>query len=244
MNVKRIFGCVLVAVSLFACSPDEGKGGLASIEGKVMIQNINALFEKSGKPYVAVDEDVYISYGSTDYVDDKESTSSAGVFKFSNLTKGEYTVYVYSDDTISNVKNPKIAFSQKVSLEGKKDEAQLSDFIIYKHVDYDDGNGVVKGNVKLLNYLASTYTYSVAAQEESVYLQFENDDEILERYRTDALGNFKIGNLIPGKYKLFVYSDSRIPSASYGDSIQVRHFEIIDNSSEVVLDTLTIKSYK
>ena len=209
-----------------------------------MIQNINALFEKSGKPYVAVDEDVYISYGSTDYVDDKESTSSAGVFKFSNLTKGEYTVYVYSDDTISNVKNPKIAFSQKVSLEGKKDEAKLNDFVIYKHVDYDDGDGVVKGNVKQLNYLNSTYTYSVAAQEESVYLQFENDEEILERYRTDALGNFKIGNLIPGKYKLFVYSDSRIPSASYGDSIQVRHFEIIDNSSEVVLDTLTIKSYK
>ena len=207
-----------------------------------MIQNINALFEKSGSPYVAVDEDVYISYGSTDYVDDKESTSSAGVYKFSNLTKGEYTVYVYSDDTISNVKNPKITFSQKVSLEGKKDEAQLNDFVIYKHVDYDDGNGVVKGNVQLHYFVVSDEKGVLGAQDEVVFLQFENSDEILDRYRTDALGNFKIGNLIPGKYKLFVYSDNRFPAEP--DSACVSHFEITDNSSVVTLDTFNIKIYK
>ena len=242
MNVKRIFGCVLVAVSLFACSPNEGKGGLASIEGKVMVQNINSLFEKSGNPYEAMDEDVYISYGNSELADDKARTSYNGVFKFNNLTKGEYTVYVYSDDTISNVKDPKITFSQKVSLEGKKDGAIIDDFIIYKHVDYDDGNGVVKGNVKLHYYVASTEQGTYGAQDEVVFLQFENDEEILDRFRTDALGNFQIGNLIPGKYKLFVYSDSRFPATA--DSAVVRHFEITDNSSVVTLDTFNIKLYK
>ena len=242
MSVKRIFGCVLVAVSLFACSPNEGKGGLASIEGKVMIQNINALFEKSGNPYEAMDEDVYISYGNSELADDKARTSYNGVFKFNNLTKGEYTVYVYSDDTISKVKDPKITFSQKVSLEGKKDGAKLDDFIIYKHVDYDDGNGVVKGNVQLHYYVVSDEKGVLGAQDEVVFLQFENSDEILDRYRTDALGNFEIGNLIPGKYKIFVYSDSRFPAEP--DSACVSHFEITNNSSVVTLDTFNIKLYK
>ncbi|MBO7124680.1 MAG: hypothetical protein J6V74_02415, partial [Bacteroidales bacterium] len=105
-----------------------------------------------------------------------------------------------------------------------------------------DGNGVVKGNVQLHYYVVSDEIGVLGAQDEVVFLQFENSDEILDRYRTDALGNFEIGNLIPGKYKIFVYSDSRFPAEP--DSACVSHFEITNNSSVVTLDTFNIKLYK
>lgn len=241
MFIKRIFFFALAITFFGACTPEEGKGGLASIEGKVLVQNINSLHEKSGVPYEAIDEDVFISYGNSGLQDDKESTGATGKYKFANLTKGDYTVFVFSDDTLSNGKTSKLTFSQSVSLE-KKDEATLKDFIIYKHIDYDDGNGIVKGNVQEGHYSGSTLYYTIPAQDADVYLQYENDDIVLDRVRTDGAGNFKIGSLIPGKYRVYVYSKNQI--SSKGDSVRYAHFEIETNSSTVTLDTININNYK
>lgn len=241
MYVKRIFFFALAIAFFGACAPEEGKGGLASIEGKVFVQNINSLHEKSGDAYAAIDEDVFISYGNSDLQDDKESTGATGKYKFSNLTKGDYTVFVFSDDTLSNDKYSQLTFSQNVSL-SKKDEATLDDFVIYKHVDYDDGNGVVKGNIQEGHYSGSTLYYTIPAQDADVYIQYENDEEILDRVRADGAGNFKISNLIPGKYKLYVYSENQI--SSKGDSVRYAHFEIETNNSVVTLDTIKINNYK
>ncbi|MBR5433052.1 MAG: hypothetical protein IK117_01290 [Bacteroidales bacterium] len=247
MRITKISLIVFALGLLISCSPDEGKGGLASIEGVVMVQNLNALQEQSGAPYPATDYDVYISYGNSGLADDKTRTSHNGVFQFSNLTKGEYSVFVYSDDTVSNAKYPRLTFSQSVSLDSKKDEAKVDQFTVYRHMDYDDGNGVATGHVK--EYLCTTVGTltsiedSIPSQETSVYLQYENSDIILERYRTDADGNFTISQLIPGKYRVFALSEeSKIPAdpqtASY------KHFEITDNGTTVVIPEITIKNFK
>ena len=48
--------------------------------------------------YYHADEEVYIIYGDEDnYYDDSYETSFDGSFRFENLRKGTYTVFIYSD---------------------------------------------------------------------------------------------------------------------------------------------------
>lgn len=48
-----------------------------------------------------VDEKVYLVYGSGDYSSDDVRTGVNGEFQFTGLTKGDYSVYVISKDTIN-----------------------------------------------------------------------------------------------------------------------------------------------
>lgn len=81
---------------LSACEKDPGEGGSATIEGKVVINEVspsgNILAEYDG-----VEERVYIIYGDNEIYDDEVRSSYDGRFKFDNLFKGTYTVFVYSD---------------------------------------------------------------------------------------------------------------------------------------------------
>lgn len=243
MKIKDVLIFASIAGLLSACAPEEGKGGLASIEGKVMIQNLNSINEKSGDLYPAIDEDVFISYGNSNFADDKDATSFNGSFKFENLTKGDYTLFVYSDDTLSAAKNAKLTFKQAISLDSKKDEAKAEDFIIYKHMDYDDGNASVYGNVKEYICISATLiSDSIPAQDYDVYLQYQNNDEIIDKYRTDANGNFVINNLIPGKYRVYVLSEtSKLPADP--DSAAYQYFEIKDNFSKITLPEIGVKNF-
>jgi hypothetical protein len=57
--------------------------------------------EVVGKEKVLVDEKVYLTYGQNTVFSDEVETGPSGVFQFINLTKGEYTVHIYSKDTLS-----------------------------------------------------------------------------------------------------------------------------------------------
>ena len=161
---------------------------------------------------------------------------------FANLTKGDYTLSVYSDDTTSNAKNPKVCFTRAISLDNKKTEASVDTFVIYKHVDFDEGNGSVRGNVQEVYNSGSIVLDTINNVDADVYLQFQNGDEIIERYRTDANGNFVISRLIPGKYKLYCLTETRFDSES--DTAVVRSFTILNNNAKVSLDTMFVDNYK
>ena len=99
-NLKNLF--VLTAViSLFmvSCAKDEGEGGNSSITGKVFVKDYNSEYTSVHHEYYAMDEDVFIMYGDHNYYDDKTTTGYDGTFRFGNLRKGKYTIFVYSDDT-------------------------------------------------------------------------------------------------------------------------------------------------
>lgn len=118
------------AILLAGCTKPEGEGGTSTIQGKVYAYNYNG----SGilvDEYYQADEDVYIIYGEGDnFYDDDYTTSFDGSFRFQYLTKGTYTVFVYSDcDTCpSGIE----AISQTVEITSNNQDIILEDFEVRK----------------------------------------------------------------------------------------------------------------
>lgn len=140
-RVLRIFGTVkkltlvinLLLLALCSCSIEEGDGGQGEISGRVMVQvkysnPILGIKDSIIKEYPAVKEKVYIQYGENTVYDDDFSTDGQGYFKFSNLTKGNYSLTVYSNcdtcDTGINV------LEQKIKLDSHKDKKTANTFNI------------------------------------------------------------------------------------------------------------------
>ncbi len=95
--MKKILGFMLVLIlALSSCSHDEGYGGLATIQGKVYGKNYNSHGVLVSEGYRG-DVKVYIAkHGETAYFDNMNSTPD-GSFKFENLYKGTYDIWVYGD---------------------------------------------------------------------------------------------------------------------------------------------------
>lgn len=88
---------LLAALFLFSCVKSPGTGGQATIKGKIIVNNINALGNVSAE-YDAQDHDVYIIYGDDDNTyDDDVSTSHDGTFEFKYLNQGNYEIFTYSE---------------------------------------------------------------------------------------------------------------------------------------------------
>lgn len=89
-----LFLALLLGIT--ACEKDPGEGGNSTIQGKVVVNEVS----NSGivlAEYGAVEQRVYIIYGDNEVYDDVVRTSFDGRFKFTDLFKGTYTVFVYSD---------------------------------------------------------------------------------------------------------------------------------------------------
>jgi hypothetical protein len=84
---------------LSACTKEEGEGGSSSIKGYVHVTdyNINMLIIQG--EYPGADEEVYIVYGDDIQYGDRIRSGPDGKFEFKYLQKGNYTIYVYSQDT-------------------------------------------------------------------------------------------------------------------------------------------------
>jgi hypothetical protein len=103
--MKKLLLLALMLNLLFACQKEAGEGGTSSIIGKVVTYEISH-FDVPGANqrvdtlgyYYQADEEVYIIYGDEDnYYDDSYETSFDGSFRFENLRKGKYSIFIYSD---------------------------------------------------------------------------------------------------------------------------------------------------
>ncbi|MBK9212791.1 MAG: hypothetical protein IPO14_07525 [Saprospiraceae bacterium] len=92
--MKKIIYLAIFTMGLIACQKDEGKGGSASIEGKVFAYDVNSDGIRQDSGYI-MDQKVYITYGDGNFVDDEVRTSGDGSFLFKGLQKGTYTVRVF-----------------------------------------------------------------------------------------------------------------------------------------------------
>lgn len=210
----RWFRMGILASVLFlasGCVNEEGEGGTSSISGTLVTQYYNDDYSLMIKEEPAVDEKVFILYGDKSFVGDDVDASNDGSFRFSWLQRGDYTVYYESEDSLT-AEREEHAISHQVSID-KGEQHDMGKLIRFETLDFDDGSGVIKGVVKVVNYKNSSswpnlevkdITY---AQEQEVYLVYGNHLYYDERIRTGYDGYFEFRELIPGDYTVYVYSE-------------------------------------
>jgi hypothetical protein len=120
-------------LSITSCNKTEGIGGRASIKGKIIVNNINALGQVIDS-YDAQRQDVFIIYGNdNDTYNDDFKTSYDGSFEFKFLNKGNYKVFTFSECS-SCPKGQDSLILIPVIIEETKDSIDLGEIIIVNNV--------------------------------------------------------------------------------------------------------------
>ncbi len=127
MKVQFLLIVPVMLLFFTGCKKEEGFGGLASVHGKVYAYDYNNSGILVAEGY-AGDIEVYIGAEGKSEVLDRIRTSHNGSFEITQLRKGNYEVWVYSDcGTCPNGIEPVI---RKVSLTEKKSKVELEVFEI------------------------------------------------------------------------------------------------------------------
>lgn len=128
---------VLLTAFVASCTQTPGDGGRASLTGHVeeearlVLTNGNSA---QGEPYPARDHNVFLIYGDNVGPDDQVETNFEGNFVFPWLRPGDYTVYVYSEDT-SGVNPPQdLVVLQQVTIESPGQTVVLDTMRVFKEL--------------------------------------------------------------------------------------------------------------
>lgn len=235
-------------VSIFligtSCTQDPGVGGNSHIKGTLVEKYYNNDFTIFQYEHAASDDDIYILYGDNKEIGDKTTASFAGDFQFQYLWPGDYQLYYYSDDTTA-VTSDKIALSQTISLE-KNETFEVGTLYTYKALEWDEGSAQIKGKIMLINYRnESSYPNLeikdiTPAQEQEVYITYNNATVYTDRIRTQPDGTFEFNHLLKGNYTIFVYSEDVITGKTAMVTKEVI-VEITELNQSVALETINIE---
>jgi hypothetical protein len=226
-----------------SCSKSEGYGGNSTIKGQVNITVYNTdfslfLFEKP-----AGDEDVFILFDKDLGTGDDVKTDFDGRFGFSGLLPGNYTIYIYTMDTTSPYLSEKELLFE-INLE-RNETVDLGTINMLKTIEWDNGSAIISGQVFLINYYNSTtWPYLVVkdtsyAQEKEVYLEIGIHGISDERIRTRYDGTFEFPNLIPGNYKVYLYSED--VTGATQDIVKSFDVQITQEFQQVDLGVISIE---
>jgi hypothetical protein len=97
-NISLIVSSLCIPFIFFSCAKTEGEGGQARIEGYVRSIDYSNKDLATLDTFPAVEEEVYILYGSGKKVSNKAITSHDGYYSFDYLRAGEYTLLYYGKD--------------------------------------------------------------------------------------------------------------------------------------------------
>jgi len=127
--------CILIILGLAllmgSCKKPAGEGGNSSIRGNVWVQDYNKSLTIMQYQYTGVDVDVYIIYGDDTSYGEKVKTNGDGEFEFKYLRKGNYKVYVVSDERIGNTNDTKeVAVMVEASITAKKQSVDVGQLVI------------------------------------------------------------------------------------------------------------------
>jgi hypothetical protein len=125
------FSILLLALALFGCQKTEGPGGQAMVHGKIYAKEYNASFTQLVDEYYASEKDVYIMYGDHEVYDDDMKTNFDGTFEFKYLTKGKYTIFVYSKDSTFSVPGGSEPIFMEFEITDKKEIVDLGEIPIF-----------------------------------------------------------------------------------------------------------------
>jgi hypothetical protein len=122
--MKNVLFIALI-LTLFACQKNEGPGGQASVQGKIYVRDYNDSFTQLLDEHYAMEQRVYIMYGDDEIYSDEMRTNFDGSFKFDYLTKGKYTIFVYSKDSTFTVPGGKEPLFIEFEITDKKEAVDL-----------------------------------------------------------------------------------------------------------------------
>ncbi len=131
---KYFFGILVLAFTISACKKEAGEGGTSSITGKVNIVYRAILTNPTpADTSGAFDTEVYINYGDQIGPNDRIRTNYKGEFEFPNLRPGNYTVYVYSRDTmpISIIDPENMVVKHEITIDKRKQKVAVPEMYIY-----------------------------------------------------------------------------------------------------------------
>lgn len=219
-----------------SCEKSEGLGGTGSIAGTLTEQYYNDDYSLLIHEKPAVDEEIFIVFGNDEDLGARVRTNNLGQFMFKYLYPGSYQVYYSTRDSSSllNVDEEKL---YEVELD-RGEEYDLGNLVKLSTLDFDDGSAMIKGVVKVIDYVDSSSWPNLViektyfAVEQEIYLTYNNHSFYDERIRTQTGGVFEFGGLIPGKYLIFLYSDD-VTGESDKETIE---FEVSISDPDQVID--------
>ncbi len=210
--LKMAFGLIILSLVVASCTKTEGEGGTASISGTITEHFYNDDYSQLLYTAPAVDEDVFIHYGDDQALGDMIRTGAGGSFRFDFLFPGDYTVFYLTQDSTTDILKEEVARLTEVEL-GRGEESDLGELVKLTTLDFDDGGAVIRGVVKLIDYVDDSRWPNLVvdfisyAYEHEVYLTYGNHTFYDERIRTQHDGSFEFRNLIPGDYLVVLYSE-------------------------------------
>lgn len=238
---------ILFSLLNISCSQEEGFGGNSHINGTLVTKFYNSDFSVYQGEAPAIDQDVFLLFGENLTIGEDLAVSNYGQFEFSYLWPGSYQLYYMSDDTLSKSWD-EISISLNIEL-AKNETLSLDTLYTYKALDWDEGHAIIKGSVKMIDYVnESVYPNLVVkdtypAQEQEIYLTYNHADFYQERIRTDENGQFVFNNLLKGHYKIVVYSENVQDTNKKALIPVISELEITDTFQQITMDTLTIEKF-
>ena len=202
--VSLLLVCTIAVMT--SCTQEEGVGGNSHIKGVLIEKYYNSDFTILQYEEAAKDDDVFLLYGDQLELGDKTTTSYTGNYQFQYLWPGNYQLYYYSDDTTLTT-NEKVEFVSNITLE-KNQTLDLGTLYSYKALDWNEGFAKIRGKVILINYYNNGENYiTYPAQEQEVYITYNNAEFYTDRIKTDDEGYFEFDHLLKGNYEFFIYSE-------------------------------------
>jgi hypothetical protein len=237
---------LLAAFGLTSCSQNEGFGGNSNIQGQLITRYYNSDFTVFQGEEPAIDEEIFIVFGDNKTIGDNVETSFDGSFELEYLWPGKYQLFYKTDDT-TVIALDQTTISIDINL-NKNETHDLGKIYQYKLLDWDEGTGKIKGRVIVTNY-NNTSTYPnlemkdrTPAQEQEVYLTYNNEDFYCERIRTQGDGTFVFPNLLIGKYSIYVYSEDVITGGT-ANIVKKVEIEITQKGEVISLDDIHIDKH-
>ncbi len=127
--------CALLVLSFFflitSCSKEAGEGGTSGIRGKVYAKYYDDYFTTFLGAAYAQDKEVFIVYGDDATYSDKVTTNYDGTYEFSYLRKGNYKVYVYSEDSTLTSPSGEIAVMAEIEISKNNVVVNVPDIMIF-----------------------------------------------------------------------------------------------------------------
>ena len=132
MKLKNSILILLTTTFIFACSKGPGPGGTSTVTGKINVEDYNQTFTTLWATYDGTDRDVYLRYGDNPTYSEHVKSGPEGDFEFNYLTKGNYSVYVYSKDSSLQAPSGQISIIQEFEITENKQIVVVPTIIVFE----------------------------------------------------------------------------------------------------------------